>query len=99
MIDILKQNVKEKNVQIEELTKRNKLLTYQLEDLNKSNKTDRGSEKSSSRGDNVEIEKAALIKKMNELSLLLMNEEGEKLRLSEENFALREILNENRIPI
>ena len=30
VIGILKQNVKEKNVQIEELTKRNKLLAYQL---------------------------------------------------------------------
>jgi hypothetical protein len=29
------------------------------------------------------VEKTALVKKMNELSLLLMNEEGEKLRLSE----------------
>jgi hypothetical protein len=29
---------------------------------------------------------------MKELSLLLMQEEGEKLNLSEENFALRELL-------
>ena len=31
------------------------------------------------------------------MSKLLMNEEGEKLRLSEENFALRQILKENSI--
>lgn len=37
---MLKNNVKDKNAQIEELTKRNKLLSYQLEDLSKTAKKD-----------------------------------------------------------
>jgi hypothetical protein len=37
---MLKNNVKDKNSQIEELTKRNKLLSYQLEDLSKNAKKD-----------------------------------------------------------
>jgi hypothetical protein len=83
MADILKQNIKEKNLQIEELTKRNKLLMYQLEDLNRSSTSQNGTSVGSSLAESTELNQERMIMKLNELSMLLMNEEGEKLRLSE----------------
>lgn len=74
VIGILKQNVKEKNVQIEELTKRNKLLTYQLEDMNQSRKSESGNLEKSSLSEKNEKEKENFVKKLNEISKLLMNE-------------------------
>ena len=74
VIGILKQNVKEKNVQIEELTKRNKLLTYQLEDMNQSRKSESGNLDKSSLSEKNEKEKENFVKKLNEISKLLMNE-------------------------
>ena len=96
-MDILKKSVKEKNTQIEDLTKRNKLLNYQLDDLTRSNKKMSTNMEKTLEASKNEAEKQSFIKKMNEMSKLLMNEEGEKLRLSEENFALRQILKENSI--
>ena len=73
VIDILKQNVKDKNSQIEELTKRNKLLTYQLEEVNRLSKADGGSDKARTSG-KFQEQKEGMVKKMNELSVLLMNQ-------------------------
>jgi hypothetical protein len=40
-MEMLKQNVKEKNGQIEELSKKNKLLAYQLEEMGKAGREGR----------------------------------------------------------
>ena len=96
-MDVLKKSVKEKNTQIEELTKRNKLLMYQLDDMTRSNKRMSTNFERTLEASKSDVEKQNFIKKMNEMSKLLMNEEGEKLRLSEENFALRQILKEKGI--
>ena len=97
VMDVLKKSVKEKNTQIEELTKRNKLLMYQLDDMTRSNKRMSTNFERTLEASKSDVEKQNFIKKMNEMSKLLMNEEGEKLRLSEENFALRQILKEKGI--
>jgi hypothetical protein len=75
---MLKQNMKEKNFQVEELVKKNKLLCYQLNQLSKS------SQEGMLRNqiEAVTKEKDVLLNKIEELSMLMMNEEGEKLRLS-----------------
>ena len=54
---------------------------YQLDDLNRSKKDVEGG--GNLIAEKYESEKKNFIKKMNEMSKLLMNEEGEKLRLSE----------------
>ena len=65
IIDILKQNVKDKNIQIEELTKRNKLLLYQLDDANRLNKSENLNTSKISLSENMEVEKDDMVKKMN----------------------------------
>lgn len=75
---MLKQNMKEKNFQVEELVKKNKLLCYQLNQLSKS------SQEGMLRNqiEAVTKEKDGLLNKIEQLSMLMMNEEEEKLRLS-----------------
>lgn len=70
--------MKEKNFQVEELVKKNKLLCYQLNQLSKS------SQEGMLRNqiEAVTKEKAGLLNKIEQLSMLMMNEEEEKLRLS-----------------
>lgn len=96
---MLKQSVREKNQQIEDITKRNKLLAYQLEEAAKAKMGEAEKTALEERCRKAERERTEVMGKMQELSLLLMQEEGEKLNLSEENFALRELLKSKGIKL
>lgn len=80
---MLKQTVRQKNQNIEEITKRNKLLIYQIEELTKNKLEDKEKMALEEKNKKIQKEKADLMLKFQQLSVLLMQEEGEKLNLSQ----------------